>query len=116
MILEVDEIQMEERRMEKWEYLTRFMIANKENWKADESIEYYRKQGFSEFTPSKYSPQFMISILNRLGADGWELVHMEPVPEVGSNEDVGFPHGGANLTTWSNVYFCVFKRKVVASE
>ncbi len=102
--------------MEKWEYLTRFVWANKENWKAEESVDFYRKQGFSDFKPNKFSPQFMIATLNRLGEDGWELVHMEPVPEVGNNEDVGFPHGGANLTTWSNVYFCVFKRKVNPSE
>jgi hypothetical protein len=98
--------------MEKWEYLTRFIFANQENTKADESLKFYQEQGFTDFKPGKYSPQFMISILNGLGAQGWELVHMEPVPEVGDNHDVGFPHGGANLVTWSHVYFCVFKRKV----
>jgi hypothetical protein len=55
----------------------------------------------------------MAPILNKLGEDGWELVHMEPVSAVGSNGDVGFQHGGsASFTTWSNVYFCVFKRKI----
>jgi hypothetical protein len=53
MVMELDEIQTEARIMEKWEYLTRFMWANKDNWRADESIEYYRQQGFSDCNPKQ---------------------------------------------------------------
>ncbi|WP_420641646.1 hypothetical protein [Candidatus Leptofilum sp.] len=57
---------------------------------------------------ASYSPQLMMPELNRLGAKGWELVHMEPV-YVGSNEDVLIEEGGG-MRRWTNKYFCVFKR------
>jgi hypothetical protein len=46
--------------------------------------------------------------LNRLGAKGWELVHMEPA-YVGNNEDI-LLHEGGGSRRWTNKYFCVFKR------
>jgi len=45
--------------------------------------------------------------LNKLGEEGWELVHMEPVAKVGNKGDVLI---GPNYR-WSNIYFCVFKRR-----
>jgi hypothetical protein len=48
----------------------------------------------------------MIPELDELGAAGWELVHMEPVPKVGGKGDVLF----GSVPRWSNDYFCVFKR------
>lgn len=96
--------------MQKWEYLTRFVWANETNWKARESIEFYNQEhgaSRSDFKPRKYSPQYMISILNNMGEQGWELLHMEPVGAVGNNHDVLFT---GDARSWSNVYFCVFKR------
>jgi len=98
--------QPEKRKMEKWEYLTRFMWANKENWKADESVNIIDNRASPTFNRVIFTPIHDCDP-KQVGGRRWELVHMEPVPEVGNNEDVGFPHGGANLTTWSNVYFCV---------
>jgi hypothetical protein len=53
----------------------------------------------------------MIPQLNKLGKEGWELVHMEPVPRVGGKEDVQF-----DQYSWSNTYFCVFKRREPGSS
>jgi hypothetical protein len=71
--------------------------------------------GFKEFLqnkapnwqPAKFAPQTMIPSLNEYGKKGWELVHMQPV-DAGINDDIHF--GDAN--SWSNTYFCVFKRRI----
>jgi hypothetical protein len=97
--------------MEKWEYLTRFIVARKDNWMALESIEFYNREHGTErsqLETKKYSPQFMISILNDMGEVGWELVHMQPISEIGNNDDIKFT--GQNYT-YSHAYFCVFKRR-----
>jgi len=91
--------------MDKWEYLTQFIWADIENKGAREYIQ----KTWPNWQPQRFSPQTTIPELNKLGEEGWELIHMEPVPEVGDNHDVGFDHRN-NFTTWSNVYFCVFKR------
>ena len=93
---------------EKWEYMPRFCYAHIET----EGVKEFLKQRWPNWkNPPMYTPQTMIPDLNRWGEDGWELVHMEPVPSVGGKGDVGFPIGGTGGTSWSNVYFCVFKRR-----
>ncbi len=87
--------------MEQWEYLTLFMEANKST---TDSMSF----AIETEELASYSPQLMMPELNRLGAKGWELVHMEPV-YVGSNEDVLIEEGGG-MRRWTNKYFCVFKR------
>lgn len=89
--------------MEQWEYISTFLDAEA----SDEQTKNYIQQAFDK-KPKRHSPEAMIPDLNRLGADGWELVHMEPVPRVGGKEDVQFDH-----YSWSNTYFCVFKRRVM---
>jgi hypothetical protein len=91
---------------EKWEYLTKFMWASIEN----EGAREYIQGAWPGWQPAKYSPETMIPELNAYGNEGWELVHMEPVGGAGKNRDVGFIAGEA-IPRWSNVYFCVFKRK-----
>ncbi len=87
--------------MEKWEYLTLFLEANKQE--AD-SMAY----SIESEELASYSPQLLMPELNRLGAKGWELVHMEPA-YVGNNEDI-LLHEGGGSRRWTNKYFCVFKR------
>lgn len=87
--------------MERWEYLTKFVEANA----GDKEIREFVKKTFDVKKPPRYTPESMIPELNKLGDDGWELVHMEPVAGVGGKGDVRFESG-----KWSNVYFCVFKR------
>jgi uncharacterized protein YbdZ (MbtH family) len=95
--------------MEQWEYWTAFVWADIEHQGAAE----YIKKKWPDWNPAKYAPQTMIPELDGYGEAGWELVHMEPIQSVGPNGDVGFPTGGgsAGTTRYSNVYFCVFKRK-----
>lgn len=87
-------------KMQQWEYLTRFMEASA----SSKEIKEYIKQHFDK-KPRRHSPESMIPELNRLGDEGWELVHMEPVARVGGKEDVRF-----DSDNWSSTYFCVFKR------
>lgn len=95
--------------MEKWEYWTQFLWANIEN----KGVQEYVKKRWPNWNPQKYAPHLMIPELDELGEAGWELVHMEPIHSVGKNYDVGFDTGGgsAAITHWSNVYFCVLKRR-----
>ncbi len=88
---------------EQWEYLTKFVEAN-----AKKEIKQYLKERWPEEMkkPAKYTPESMIPELNRLGEEGWELINMEPVARVGGKGDVRFEND-----RWSNVYFCVFKRR-----
>lgn len=99
--------------MEEWEYFTEFMYANIENAGAEEFLQ----RTFPNWkNPPVYTPQTMIPHLNGMGKQGWELVHMEPVQIVGKKGDVGFGMGGSGTTHWSNVYFCVFKRRKQGAE
>jgi len=59
----------------------------------------------------QYGPESMIPEVDEPGAEGWELVHMEPVGGVGKKGDVSFARGCGSMTVWSNAYFCVFKRR-----
>ena len=95
--------------MEQWEYMTKFVYAHIDNPDARE----YLKETFPNWNnPPKFTPQTMLPELNNWGAAGWELVHMEPVQGVGKNADVLFNYGGdMPYRNWSNVYFCVFKRR-----
>jgi hypothetical protein len=88
--------------MEKWEYLTRFLYADARS----KEIKEYIKDRFEVKKPPRFTPEAMIPELDALGEDGWELVHMEPVAGVGGKGDVRFEGG----SSWSNVYFGVFKR------
>lgn len=88
--------------MPKWEYLTLFLEASTR----DKEVKEYVKRRFpAKKRIHRHAPESMIPDLNRLGAEGWELVHMEPVPKVGGNEDILF-----NAGEWSHHYFCVLKR------
>jgi hypothetical protein len=91
--------------MEQWEYLTRFIEADtRQNDPAA-----YLSDLESDNIPI-YSPEAMMPELNRLGAKGWELVHMQPV-HIGNNYDV-LMHEGGGTRRWTNKYFCIFKRRI----
>ena len=95
--------------MEQWEYYTIFLWANIEH----KGVQEYLKKIWPDWNPPKYTPQAMIPELNAFGEEGWELIHREPIHSTGRNFDVGFDTGGGSpaATHWSNVYFCVFKRR-----
>jgi hypothetical protein len=87
--------------MTQWEYLTLFLEA-----KAHKEDEEKLKKRFNKKKLPQQTPERLIPELDQLGAAGWELVHMEPVPKVGGKGDILF--GG--VARWSSTYFCVFKR------
>jgi hypothetical protein len=89
---------------ERWEYYTAFLYAD-----AERQRDFLESRWPGEQLP-KYAPESMIPELDQLGAEGWELVHMEPVGGVGKKGDVSFTRGYGSMTVWSNAYFCVFKR------
>lgn len=89
--------------MEQWEYLPTYIEANAR----DKDTRQYLKENIGTNRPPRYMVEALMPELNKLGADGWELVHMEPVPRVGRRGNVLL---GARQQ-WSNVYFCVFKRR-----
>lgn len=90
--------------MEQWEYLTRFIEADTR----DKETAVYLGDLEQNDLPI-YSPEALMPELNRLGAKGWELVHMQPA-FVGSKHDI-LVHEGGGWSRWSNKYFCVFKRR-----
>lgn len=93
--------------MQGWEYRTMFVQAEAEREMAYLLELYSFKEGIPRNTPEAMIPQ-----LNAIGAQGWELVHMEPVV-VGRNADV-LIHTD-NSSKWTSTYFCVFKRPVPAT-
>ncbi len=90
--------------MDKWEYEARILYADINN----EGVKDDVRKRYPDWKPSRYSPEAMEKTLNERGEQGWELVHIEPVAGVGSNGDIWW-QGGA-VPTYSNKYFCVFKR------
>jgi hypothetical protein len=92
--------------MQRWEYLTIFVKADAKREEA-----FLRElRDWKDGMPI-HTPEAMIPELNALGADGWELLHMQPVV-VGKNSDVLIADNGSGGRSWASQYFCVFKRPV----
>jgi hypothetical protein len=91
--------------MEQWEYLTTFLRADAQTEEAKAFLSRYRPEWKN---PPRYAAESLMPQLDELGSLGWELVHMEPVAEVGRNGDVML---AGSTTQWSNTYFCVLKRR-----
>ncbi|MEI6043257.1 MAG: hypothetical protein WCS37_02580 [Chloroflexota bacterium] len=87
---------------ERWEYYTEFVETE-----ASKQTEFLQRK-YPNKTFPKFAVQAAIPRLNELGDEGWELLHMEPVP-LGTNADVRFLGGDVN--TYTHTYFCVFKRR-----
>ncbi|HYO87447.1 MAG TPA: hypothetical protein VER79_02305 [Candidatus Limnocylindrales bacterium] len=92
--------------MQPWEYLTTFVEAQ-----AEREQEYLLQTRSWKSGVPRNTPEAMIPQMNALGAQGWELVHMEPVV-VGKNADILIHTDNTNK--WTSTYFCVFKRPVSA--
>jgi hypothetical protein len=88
---------------EKWEYLTTFLEARVNK----EKRAFIRARFPRLKRPPRFTPESLIPELDRLGDEGWELIHMEPVARIGGKGDVLVQGPGFR---WSNQYFCVFKR------
>ncbi len=88
----------------KWEYLSIFVEAD-----AKREEDFLRERWDWKAGIPPYAPQAMIPQLDSLGEQGWELVHMQPV-QAGKKGDVLVADAGSGQRTWTNAYFCVFKR------
>ena len=91
--------------MQRWEYLSLYLEADAER----EMAYLMETRSWKEGVP-RNTPEAMIPELNALGDQGWELVHMQPVA-IGRNADV-LMYENSNTRTWTNIWFCVFKRLV----
>lgn len=90
--------------MEQWEYFTTYLEANV---KGRDKRKLLQKK-FGKRKIPRYMVESLLPELNELGEEGWELIHMEPVPAVGRRGNVLFL---GTSRRWSNTYFCVFKRQ-----
>ena len=89
---------------QRWEHHIEYITTNTSNPQVKDFLAtYYPKSGFP-----RYGAQAALKRLDELGAQGWELVHMEPV-ELGDNGDIRI---GGQSPYWTNTYFCVFKRPI----
>jgi hypothetical protein len=88
----------------KWQYMTVFVKAEAAHVKDFLEENWDWKAGIPRNTPESMIPR-----MDAFGAEGWELVHMQPV-FVGSNADVLTVDSGRGTPSWTSNYFCVFKR------
>lgn len=89
---------------EKWEYRTQFLGAD------GEAVKDFLFKSFPGQRHFKYTPLALIPELNRLGAEGWELVSLEPVM-VGDKGDVLIWIDSAR-SYWTATYLAAFKRRI----
>lgn len=90
--------------MEQWEYFTTYVEANVKDRKTRKELQ----KRFGKRKIPRYMVESLLPQLNQYGTEGWELIHMEPVPGVGKKGNVLFL---GSSRRWSNTYFCVFKRR-----
>ena len=88
-----------------WEYYAATLDADR---KANEGE--LKQAGLDTAKMQNYSANTLVVPLNKLGLDGWELVHMQPVVVGGNGDIAGFAGAGAAGRIWTHSYFCVFKR------
>lgn len=92
---------------EQWEYLTKILTAEA----SKKEIKQYLKDRLHVDKPARFTPEALLPELNKLGEQGWELVQIDPVTRVNRSGKL-FLSGDA----WTNVYFCVFKRRKPGSS
>lgn len=90
--------------MQKWQYLTTFLRAESEQQLFELRRRFPKEIKFLKFTPRALAPQ-----LDQYGAEGWELISIEPVI-AGDNEDVLLYD--ASVKAWTHTYLCAFKRPI----
>ncbi len=92
--------------MPQWEYLTVLLNADALG------VEAYLADHFAGWQVGRYSPVALVPYLNEYGAQGWELVSVQPVAS-GSDEAIMIHNGSADGPAgriWSHTYLCAFRR------
>ena len=112
----------------RWEYRSVVLQAKADN----PETKAFLQSLWPGWEPPRFAPQALIPKLNDYGAEGWELVHIQPV-HLDDDANV-LIHGGetsadaitsmikakasipsrttSEPTRYTNVYFCAFKRPV----
>ncbi len=92
--------------MDRWEYHATLLYADSDRADA------FLAERFPGWKPDKHSPEALIPALNAFGAEGWELVSIEPVYP-GLHSDIAHGSGQAQWSAW---YLCAFRRRLQASD
>lgn len=116
----------------RWEYRTVILSAQAH----EPDTKTYLQKIWPGWEPPRHAPQALIPKLNDLGAEGWELVHMEPVfldedanvliygglrPASSDDPITGMIKAKARIPTsgptseptrYTHVYLCAFKRQL----
>lgn len=88
--------------METWEYFTTSFVAD------TELVGVPVIDGIPGGEHPRYSVYTLIPQLNYYGAQGWELISLEPM-QIGKNGDMRTASTAS--TIWANQYFATFKRR-----
>lgn len=91
--------------MDRWEYRTTFLQADAEEPKTRDWL----KSRWPNWKVPQHSPEALVPILNEYGAEGWELISIQPVV-VGDKGDVRV--ATTSTTTRASAYFGAFKRRI----
>ncbi len=114
----------------KWEYRSVILRATAH----DPETKAYLQSVWPGWEPPRFAPQALIPKLNEYGANGWELLHIQPVyldddanmlvhggpnppddPITGmikAKARIPSSGGGSEPTRYTHAYFCAFKRQV----
>ena len=96
--------------MDRWQYWVDVLSANA----TEPEARAWLNQAFPGWKPSKYAAASIVPVLNRRGAEGWELISIQPLV-VGNEGNVTQPTPDASMGhDWTSYYLCTFKRRVVA--
>jgi hypothetical protein len=87
----------------RWEHHIEYIYTDTNKPQTRDFLATYYPEG----NFSRYAAQAALKRLDELGAQGWELVQLEPV-EVGKNGDIRI--GGGESSRWTATYLCAFKR------
>jgi hypothetical protein len=62
-----------------------------------------------------FVPEALVAVLNERGAQGWELVSIQPVT-VEPGHDPPYAMGVQGTNWWSHAYLCVMKRRAALPD
>jgi hypothetical protein len=115
---------------DRWEYWVGFMFANVAHARLYDVKWEGRKEGGATretagVAPLDFVPQALIPVLNERGAEGWELISIQPVEVNPGHEPQTIGRDPSKTIDWyrsaasgsggwwTHAYLCVMKRRVV---
>ncbi len=89
--------------MDRWEYRTAIIEADAD----DADTQGYMERYWHDEKRPRYSPEALMPALDELGAQGWELVTLQPVL-LGHDQEIDWNHVGR---LFSHTYLAALKRR-----